>query len=56
VGARKPAGDAGRTGGVSEKGTERLATHAFYRPEIGLVLAASDVSPSLRGSVARAAG
>jgi DNA-binding HxlR family transcriptional regulator len=45
-----------RTGGVSEKGTERPATHAFYRPEIGRVLAANDVSPGLRGSVARAAG
>jgi hypothetical protein len=39
VGAGKPAGDGGRTGGVSEKGTARLATHALYRPEIGLVLA-----------------
>src|ERR1700681_2305718 len=56
VGARKPAGDAGRTGGVSEKGTERLAPHALYRPPIGLVLAASDVDPDLRGSVARTAG
>src|SRR3984957_3850631 len=56
VGAGKPAGDAGRTGGVSEKGTERLATHALYRPEIGLVLAASGVNPHLRGSVARTAG
>src|ERR1700756_4989714 len=40
VGAGKPAGDAGRTGGVSEKGTARLATHALYRPEIELALAA----------------
>ena len=32
----KPAGDAGRTGGVSEKGTARLGTHALYRPEIDL--------------------
>src|ERR1700676_4946358 len=56
VGTGKPAGDAGRTGGVSEKGTARLAAPALYRPEIGLVLTANDVSPGLRGSVARAAG
>src|ERR1700694_2948124 len=56
VGAGKPAGDAGRTGGVSEKGTARLAAPALYRPEIGLVLAANDMNPALRGSVARTAG
>src|ERR1700681_4371666 len=56
VGAGKPAGDAGRTGGVSEKGTARRATHALCRPEIDLVLAANDVNPGLRGSVARTAG
>src|ERR1700680_4168052 len=50
----KPAGDAGRTGGVSEKGPARLAAPALYRPEIGLVLAANEVSPDLRGSVAGA--
>src|ERR1700681_2743781 len=49
VGTGKPAGDAGRTGGVSEKGTARLAAPTLCRPEIGLVLTANDVSPGLRG-------
>jgi hypothetical protein len=40
----KPAGDAGRTGDVSETGTARLTANAPYRHEIGLVLA-NDVSP-----------
>jgi hypothetical protein len=40
----KPAGDAGRTGDVSEKGTARLTANAPYRHEIALVLA-NDVSP-----------
>jgi hypothetical protein len=53
VGAGKPAGDAGRTGGVSEKATARRATHALYRPEIDLVLAANDVNPGFAGRTLR---
>jgi hypothetical protein len=42
VGAGKSAGDAGRTGDISDKCTARLAAHALYHPEIGPMLAAYD--------------